>query len=285
MSILIKTVRISGFRGLKNIEVELEKTTILTGMNNTGKTSFLKGLQIALGNRQFISQDDFFIQGSSVNEKIIIDLLIVPIDGSGIRNEDFSEDWEVLFTTDRIRNDDTGHAFIPLRTIIIFDSIKNSFKTQQYILQNWSEFKQDETHWFELDNGNKSGFNFDEMPFFYMDSQRDILEDTKLRNSYFGKMLSKIEYSTDDIKDIEKQIKLLNEKAVSSSHILSNIKTSLKELDTAMDTHSEGIEITPFTKKLRDLSKGLTIYYSDQKNLSQWNTMEWEQGVGLHFLH
>ncbi|NOQ64280.1 MAG: AAA family ATPase [Methyloprofundus sp.] len=265
MSILIKTVRISGFRGLKNIEVELEKTTILTGMNNTGKTSFLKALQIALGNRQFISQDDFFIQGSSVNEKIIIDLLIVPTNDNGIRNEDFLENWEVLLTTDRIRHDDTGHAFIPLRTIIIFDSIKNSFKTQQYILQSWSEFKQDETHWFERDNGNKSGFNFDEMPFFYMDAQRDILEDTKLRNSYLGKMLSKIEYSADNIRDIEQQIELLNEKAVSSSDILSTIKTSLKELDTAMDSHSEGIEITPFTKKIRDLSKGLTIYYSDQK--------------------
>jgi putative ATP-dependent endonuclease of OLD family len=32
-----------------------------------------------------------------------------------------------------------------------------------------------------------------------------------------------------------------------------------------MDTHSEGIEITPFTKKIRDLNKGLTIYYTDQK--------------------
>ncbi len=265
MSILIKTVRISGFRGLKNIEVGLEKTTILTGMNNTGKTSFLKALQITLGNRQFISQDDFFIQGSTTNEKIIIDLLIVPTDDNGIRNEDFSENWEVLFTTDRIRNDDTGNAFIPLRTIITFDSINNSFKTQQHILQIWPEFKQEGTDWFDVNSGKKSGFHFDEMPFFYMDAQRDILEDTKLRNSYLGKMLSKIEYSTDDIKDIEKQIELLNEKAVSSSNILTNIKTSLKELDTAMDTHSEGIEITPFTKKIRDLNKGLTIYYSDQK--------------------
>jgi putative ATP-dependent endonuclease of OLD family len=79
MSILIKNIRISGFRGLKNIEVTLEQTTILTGMNNTGKTSFLKALQLSLGNRQFISQDDFFIQGSSVSEKIIIDLLIVMV--------------------------------------------------------------------------------------------------------------------------------------------------------------------------------------------------------------
>ena len=94
MNIFIKTVRIAGFRGLENIEVELEKTTILTGMNNTGKTSFLKGLQLVLGNRQFLSQDDFCVQGNKVSEKIIIDLLITPnirfqynisVDGSEMR--------------------------------------------------------------------------------------------------------------------------------------------------------------------------------------------------------
>ncbi len=263
MSILIKTVRISGFRGLQNIEVELEQTTVLTGMNNTGKTSFLKALQLALGNRQFISQDDFFIQGSSVSDKIIIDLLIVPIDGDGKRREDFSGDWEILFTTDRIRNDDIGNAFVSLRTIITFDMIKNSYKTQQFILQDWPEFKQDDVDWSDVENGKKTSFHFDEVPFFYMDAQRDILEDAKLRSSYLGKMLSKILYSPEDIKDIEDQLKSLNEKAVSSSDILSNIKTTLKELDTAMDTRSEGIEITPFTKKIRDLNKGLTIYYTD----------------------
>ena len=263
MSILIKTVRIAGFRGLKNIEVKLEQTTILTGMNNNGKTSFLKALQLALGNRQFISQDDFLIQGKVVSEKIIIDLLIVPIDDSGIRCEDFSEDWEILFTTDRIRNDVDGKAFVPLRTIITFDAIKNSYKTQQFILQEWPEFKQGDIDWFDVDNSKKTSFHFDEVPFFYMDAQRDILEDTKLRSSYLGKMLSKIKYSPKDIEDIEDQIKSLNEKAVSSSDILSNIKTTLKELDTAMDTNSEGIEITPFTKKIRDLNKGLTIYYTD----------------------
>jgi putative ATP-dependent endonuclease of OLD family len=233
-------------------------------MNNTGKTSFLKALQLALGNRQFVSQDDFFIQGRSVSEKIIIDLLIVPVDGDGKRFEDFSEDWEILFTTDRIRNDIDGKAFVPLRTIITFDAIKNSYKTQQFILQEWPEFKQGDIDWFGVDNSKKTSFHFDEVPFFYMDAQRDILEDTKLRSSYLGKMLSKIEYSKEDIKEIEEQIELLNEKAVSSSDILSNIKTTLKELDTAMDTRSEGIEITPFTKKIRDLNKGLTIYYTDR---------------------
>jgi len=92
--------------------VELEQTTILTGMNNTGKTSFLKALQLALGNRQFISQDDFFIQGNSVSEEIIIDLLIVPINDNGKQCEEFPEDWEILFGIDRIRNNDNPTCYL-----------------------------------------------------------------------------------------------------------------------------------------------------------------------------
>lgn len=266
MGVLIKTVRVAGLRGLENIEVPLEKTTILTGMNNTGKTSFLRALQLALGNRQFVSQDDFFIHGNAVSKNIIVDLLIVPIGSDGEQSDSFSEGWEELFTVDRIRLDELSNATIPIRTIISFDAIKNSFKSEQKILQTWPPLEQDGINWFDAGEGKKTSFHFDEMPFFYMDAQRDILEDTKLRTSYIGKMLSKIEYSKNDIEAIESQINSLNEKAVSSSPILSNIKTALKELDTAMDTNSEGIEITPFTKKIRDLSKGLTIYYTDQQD-------------------
>ena len=263
MGVLVRAIRIAGFRGLENIEVTLEQTTILTGMNNSGKTSLLKALQLALGNRQFISQDDFFIKDSSVSNKIIIDLRIIPVDGDGEQCEDFLADWEILFTTDRIRNDVIGNAFVPLRTVITFDIINNSYKSQQFILQGWPEFKHGDVNWSDVENGKQTSFHFDELPFFYMDAQRDILEDTKLRSSYLGRMLAKIEYSPKDITDIEDQIKILNEKAVNSSDILSNIKTTLKELDTAMGTRSEGIEITPFTKKIRDLNKGLTIYYTD----------------------
>ncbi|MDK9709015.1 MAG: AAA family ATPase [Desulforhopalus sp.] len=267
MSILIKTVRISGFRGLENIEVPLEETTVLTGMNNTGKTSFLKALQLSLGSRQFVSQDDFFIHGSLISDKIIIDLLIVPLSDDGTQMEEFPEEWEILFTTDRVRNNAEGAAFVPLRTVITFDIIKNNYNTQQYILQDWPEFEQDDgSKWFEAEDAKRTNFRFDEIPFYYMDAQRDILEDTKLKNSYLGRMLSKIEYSPGDLQEIEDQIKILNEKAVSSSDILSNIKTNLKELNTAMDSHGDGIEITPFTKKVRDLNKGLTIYYTDNRD-------------------
>lgn len=76
-------------------------------------------------------------------------------------------------------------------------------------------------------------------------------------------MLSKIKYSDQEIADIEIEIERLNKKTVDKSSILSGIKTSLKGLDSAMNNQGKGVEITPFTKKIRDLNKGMSIYYSD----------------------
>ncbi|GBD86116.1 hypothetical protein BMS3Abin03_00025 [bacterium BMS3Abin03] len=264
MNILIDTVRIYGFRGLRNIEVSLEPFTVLTGMNNTGKTSFHKALQVVLGNRLFISPDDFYISETEKVNEIIVDIRIVPIDNDAKKANNFTDEWLEIFTDDRIIVNAEGEQFIPLRTVVTIDSITNTFKTKQYIQQEWVVFKnEDDKHWYQSENGTEKPFHFDETPFFYMDAQRDIIEDIKVRNSYLGKMLSKIEYSKKDIIAIEKQIKELNEHAVESSDVLSNIETTLKELDTAMDNTNNGVDITPFPKKVRDLNKGVSIQYSD----------------------
>jgi len=49
MNILINTIRITGFRGIKNLEGSLPRITVLIGPNNSGKTSLIKALQLAIG--------------------------------------------------------------------------------------------------------------------------------------------------------------------------------------------------------------------------------------------
>ena len=59
-NILIDTIRISGFRGIKDIEISLFRVTLLIGINNSEKTSVLKAMQLALGDyHRFISDEDF----------------------------------------------------------------------------------------------------------------------------------------------------------------------------------------------------------------------------------
>lgn len=271
MSILIRTVRVFGLRGLQNIEVNLEDVTVLTGMNNSGKTTFLKALQIVFGNRQFITKDDFYVSdGQEAIDKIVIDVKIVPVEADNKICSEFSDVWEELFTTQRLKLDDSENYFVPLRTIVIYDIVKANYIIKQYILPDWPPFKtkhdEVEAFWYNMRTTNETNFYFNEIPFFYIDAKRDIVEDIKLKASYLGKMISKIDYDEEDINEIEEQIELLNKKAVDKSPILTNIKTTLKDLDTAISDSNSGIEITPFTKKLRDLNKGFTIYYGDNKH-------------------
>lgn len=264
MSILIDTVRVYGFRGLNNTEVKLELFTILTGMNNSGKTSFQKALQIVFGNRQFISNDDFYVSDSGTSDKIVIDVKIVPINEQGDIIEEFDDTWNELFTDDRVQINDDGNQLIPLRTVVSVDTINSSIKTKQYIQQEWVEFKDEYgKYWYESELGVDKGFHFDEVPFFYMDAQRDIVEDIKAKTSYLGKMLSQIKYDDEETEKIETLIKGLNDEAVKSSSVLSKIESTLKELDAAIDNSNNGVQISPFPKKIRDLVKGISVQYSD----------------------
>lgn len=262
--ILIEFVRIAGFRGLKNLEVKLTNMTILTGMNNSGKTSFLKAIQLALGNRNFITQDDFFIENNVVSKKIIIDLKIVQSNEEGKTKENFDDKWEKLFTVERIRNDGKND-YVPLRTVIELNEIKNIYTLKHFILLDWVKYKDDHGKFWNEDERKvpEKTFNYDEIPFFYVEAQRDILEDIKIKNSYIGKMLSKLEYSEEVIKKLESEIEMLNMSVVSSSEILQNLKENLKGLDATMNSNGAGIDLSPFTKKIRDLNKGFSIYYGE----------------------
>lgn len=264
MGILLKKVRIHGFRGLLNFEMDLEPITVITGTNNAGKTSFLKALQIVFGNISFLSKEDFSIINETINDKIVIDVLIIPVDDNFVQVENFSEEWETLFTEEKITIEAAGNQSINLRTSVTIDNIKNVIKTKQYIQDEWVEFIDAAgLNWYDTENGVEKSFFYENIPFFYINADRDIIEDIKLKSSYLGKLLSNIEYAPADILSIEAQIKALNEQAVNSSDILSRIEASLKELDTAMDNVNNGVNISPFPKKVRDLNKGISIQYSD----------------------
>jgi len=83
MKILIDKIRIKNFRSLKYVDISLEPITLLVGVNNSGKTSFLRALNLALGiERRIVSQEDLFIDKNGnklVKKEIIIDIQIVPV--------------------------------------------------------------------------------------------------------------------------------------------------------------------------------------------------------------
>lgn len=81
MNILIDKVRISGFRGISNIEITLPRVTVLLGQNNAGKTSVIKAMQLAMGDySRYLSDEDFHIgEDEKRQEAITVDLRFIAV--------------------------------------------------------------------------------------------------------------------------------------------------------------------------------------------------------------
>lgn len=263
-TILIDQIRISGFRGLDDFEMSLTPTTVLTGTNNTGKTTILKALQLSLGSRSFLSIDDLYISKDNTATEIIIDIRIIAIDTKGHTQTDFPEEWEEVFTSENIRLLD-DISCVPVRTVISYNSLKSSFDIQQKILVDW--LPSDGNKWQDITAKN-SKIDFSKTPFFYIEAQRDVIDDMKLKTSYLGKMLSDVAkaYNMKDLEDLENLISTLNQQAVEKSDILSTIQSSLEDINSAMDKRGSEVIISPFTKKIRDLNKGVSIHYGNSDN-------------------
>lgn len=259
--ILIDEIRIDGFRGLKDFKMSLSETTVLTGMNNVGKTSVLKALQLLFGNSSFLSTEDLHIDKNGKSNCIIVDAKIVAIDNAGKRIPNFSDVWEIAFGADNIKMDAEEHAYVPLRVKYTFQTLQNSFNRDMQILNEWDSAG---IAWQDL-KGKKSTVKGDYFQFHYLDAKRDIQDDLKARTSYLGKMLGDVvsNYDPKDVAELEQKISSLNAEAIEKSDVLKNIQESLKGIDATMDSSGK-VYVSPFAKKLRDLNKSLTIHYGTE---------------------
>lgn len=263
MGIKLKQLRVHGFRGLDNLEIDFEPTTVLVGTNNAGKTTLLKALQLGLSNSFQITDDDFHFTDALIRDKIIIDILFISVDDDGNQIAEFEDKWATVFTEERISFDLQGNQLLAFRTVIEENLIRKTYRKKQFVIDEWGEFHNDEDGYWHSKNYEKDlSFYFDEIPFFYLDANRDILDDLKNKTSFLGKILSSIAYKQGDKELIENLIKDLNKETIERSDILTNLRTTLEELDTAMDNPNNTVDITPFTKKIRDLNKGVKIDYS-----------------------
>ena len=256
MSILVDKVRISGFRGILNLEIALPRVAVLIGKNNAGKTSVIKALQLALGDySRHLTDEDFYIDSEDNDtSEIIIDVSIVPSESN-----EFLDEWlETL--EDLVQFDHEGNNFVAIRTVCEKDIIKGGYKITRFPLSEWQAFE----NW--TDNSAKINRKItkriEAIPFISIDAQRDIHQELREKTSYVGRILSEIDFTSDDKDALEELIQELNESAVEKSEVLSELKTHLDSLSQSFEGQGQ-TDITPFPKKIRALSKRFSVHFGD----------------------
>ena len=272
MDILIDKVRVLNFRSLKNIEVNLEPMTLLVGANNSGKTTFLQALNIALGvNKKQLTRDDLFIDkdGKQDDNQIIIDIRIVPFN-DGVRTINFKQPWIGIFGDDA--QDDEIGSYFAFRTAVIFTDNGDKYETKYYFLNNWGMPDPQVS-----DKLNSSARQF--ISLYFLDAQRDLEQDARLRGSYFGRLAVQLEkdYKPKELEEIKGLVEDLNDKTISGSKVLTHLKGELSKLNQTTNTTGDGVSLSPFPLKIRDLHKGMKVNFQD--NGSDTFSMEYH-GMG-----
>lgn len=275
MPILVDMVRISGFRGLHDFEMSLPRVAVLIGPNNCGKTSVIKALELALGDYgRRLSHEDFHIDSSDVRaENVIVDVRVVPSDDDGKRLGTFANEWAIQFGS-TIQVDLTGAQFFAFRTTVEPQVAKTGFTIERRVLLEWGNF----ANWrsVSVTYNPKLTSRSEFMPFVSIDAQRDIHQELNEKSSFVGRVLAQVKYEPTDVANLEKMISEINIEAVAKSEPLARLKEHLSKLNDSFGGEGSA-EVTPFPKKLRDLSKNFSVHFG--KTASSSFSMEYH-GMG-----
>ena len=166
-----------------------------------------------------------------------------------------------MFGAGPIKADANEKQYVAIRTRIKKDEIKG-FDTNQTTLEKWG----DEHNWqTETNRESKIQSRFSSISFMAIEAQRDIHQELKEKYSWVGKVLSRIKYENTEVESLESLIKEVNDQAVSSSTELTILKENLQLLNQSFES-SNNVEITPFPKKIRDLSKHFSVHFGESYN-------------------
>ena len=260
MGILISEVRIRNFHSLHSVDVPLGEVTLLTGAINAGKTSFLRALYLSLGiGKRIVSKEDIYVAPKEKlprSRQALIDILIVPMDDeTGKKSDSFNDMWREYFGNN-INMDASDQEFVAIRTKIKYDVLRDYY-LEQFSLDKWT------SDLAEASEKNISHISLEKVPLYYIDAQRDISEDIKDRSSYWGRLVSDVGLTEKQISKIEKQLNKINAEIVSTSDVLSHMKIELDKLNSVVSQNEEGVHITPLTRKIRDLNRGMDVHFQD----------------------
>lgn len=270
--IKVSEVRVRNFRSLQEVDVSLDDLTVLIGENNSGKTSLLEALHLAIGaGRRIVSADDVFVSLADKNvpkdRTITIDLLIRPVNEHGKVIETFPEGgYWLLLWGNGVSQDEKENDFVGIRTEVKWDETRGEYVLERRFLADWPA---DPKKWHEAKVKEKAASvlarHIEPIALYYMDAKRDIYDEMQNRGSFWHRMISDPGLTDAEIERLEQQLTKLNEEIISASDVLRHIQANLDELYQTLDSPKGSVAITPTARTLRNLGKGMDVYFATRE--------------------
>ena len=262
MGIILKKIRIQNFRSIESMDLELGATNLLIGQNNTGKTNFLRAINISLGSISDVTEADIYVADGErlpKTKSAVIDIMLCPTVDSGSESTTFNEFWTSVFT-DRWIATSGDMVFVGIRTEIRLNEDRENYVIVRKSITQWEDTLEKSVA------VRKETFTDDMRRYissFYMDANRDIVQDLRNKKSFFGRVTSGADLPEEKIIEIEEQLSSLNAMIVESIPSLQQTKDRIASIGRTIGSASSNVEIEPLTRKLSDLNRGMDIVMQD----------------------
>jgi putative ATP-dependent endonuclease of OLD family len=247
----LAAARVQDFRGITDICISFDDMTVLVGENNVGKSSLLAALEVALTSSRPTDDDLRVDAAGSRASEFVVDLRLEP--GTG----DEFEEAAAVRLGDAVRLPATGKQFVVLRCRGRGGVDGSELTKELRFLADWSCDRAVAATVTELRPATRGQLSL--LSFFLLDARRDMLDELRLRRSYWGRLLADVGINDADRAALEAQLLTLGSEVVRKSTVLSELHKGLARIQDALGTAVQQVALEAVPSRLEELAKAVDV--------------------------
>jgi putative ATP-dependent endonuclease of OLD family len=246
--VLLKKISVENFRGLKSVAVNLDRSTVLIGENNSGKTTLLEAIRLCLGRslsrRNNLFEDHDYHLPSSASRPSDAGNLTVTLDFA----EESPDEWAPEIVQDlgdvivlhTEKQGDIRH--VTLRVESHFDKPTGDFVSDWDFLDSTGN---------PIPKGKRPQYlsTLQRLsPVFYLTALRDAATQFQARSTFWAPFLRNPSIPAQAQKELEEELTKLNEKILNAEARLKQVKANLskaQDIVSLSKTDTVSIEALP----------------------------------------
>ena len=263
----LKSVIIENFRCLKKVELQLNKTTVFIGENNSGKTACLEAIKTILGRMSTTAafeEYDYYAEGNDSAPQSSEGISIKFIFSESQADEWHEDVINKFMSVIQPIHDDILN--VDLNQIILCVTSKYNAATEQFevaynFLNDMGENLPPKTQYLIVDF---LKYN----PVFYLQALRDSADVFSGKSFMWGKFLKQIRIKPEELQEIQKSISSINEDIVSKDESLNALVSSMRDIEKVLDFNAEeSVSVNAIPIKSWDLLSKAQVVLKNKDNL------------------
>ncbi|MBN2435891.1 MAG: DUF2813 domain-containing protein [Spirochaetes bacterium] len=273
----ISKLHIKNYRGFIEETILLDDVTVFVGENNSGKSTILDALQLAIGsqNHKKLSRYDFHLEnpqsvtGDAGNVEIQVDL-----------SEQSEDEWpdEIQQTlAESMDIDSNGLRSFYLNFTGEYSETEDECKSSREFVSKAGSVKGKNA------NTLKAFYEFKNfLPLFYISSLRDITKEFKQKKGLFNRFIASQKMDKEKRKEFEDKLSSLNEEILGILTNISDLKDHLKKSMNVLTGSAESkTDIEPLSTDIYELIENAEVIIESKTGIKL--PLE-KHGSGAHSL-